>query len=200
MATLTYPALSISTPPSLEFGLMSNTKKFESPLNRSAQTLELPGARWFASFTYGNLQEADLRLLTAFLAQLRGQAGRFYLWDFSRPNPKGTATGTPVVSGASQTGVSLVTSGWTPNITVLKAGDYVGFNGELRMLVADANSNGSGIATLSLDSPMRASPANAAAVTISKPTCKMMLTDDSAKWNVVPGVLGTVSINCIEQF
>lgn len=201
MPVLTFPTLSLATPPAFEFGLVSNTQKFESPLNRTTQTLELPGARWFASFTYDNLRETDLRVLTAFLTQLRGMGGRFYLWDMSRPKPRGVATGAPVVNGASQTGSSLATSGWTANVTgILKAGDYVGFNGELRMVVADANSDGTGLATLSLDAPMRASPANGAAITTTKPTCKMMLTDDTARWNVVPGVVGTVSISCIEQF
>lgn len=201
MPILNFPTLSRAAPSSFEFGLMSNTQKFESPLNRSAQTLELPGARWFAALTYANLLDADLRLLTAFLAQLRGQGGRFYLGDFSRVNPKGVGTGAPVVSGASQTGSSLVTTGWTPSITgILKIGDYVGFNGELRMLIADANSSAGGVATLVLDSPMRASPPNAGVITINKTTCKMMLTEDTAKWNISPGIIGDISISCMEQF
>src|SRR4051812_41289591 len=35
----------------------------------------------------------------------------------------GAGGGPPLVNGASQTGGSLITDGWTPSLTVLKAGD-----------------------------------------------------------------------------
>lgn len=201
MPTQTFPTLAQAAPGALEWALVSNTQTFTSPLNGTIQTLELPGARWRASFTYQNLSDADAATLQAFLVALRGQAGRFYLWNFARPSPRGVATGTPVVSGAGQTGTSLVTSGWTNSVTgILKTGDFIGVNGELKMLTADASSNGSGVATLNFEPPLRASPANGAAITVTKPTALFMLSEQTAKWVTRAPVLTELTVDAVEMF
>lgn len=202
MTTYTFPTLTeITRPATLEWSLESNTQVFLSPLNKSVQTMELPGARWRASFTFSDLKEVDAADLQAFLAKLRGQANRFYLWNFARETPRGTATGTPLVKGASQTGATLLTDGWTAGVTgILKAGDFIGFNGELRMVIADCNSDGSGNATVLLDCPMRSSPADNAAITTNKPTCTMMLSESSVRWVTRSPTLTDITIDCVEMF
>ena len=77
----------------------------------------------------------------------------------------GAHGGTPLVNGASQTGASLVTDGWTASTAVLKEGDVItlaGVNavnpqsrestGVLRQFVVTANvtSDGSGNATIAI--------------------------------------------------
>lgn len=104
---------------------------------------------------------------------------------------KGTATGTPLINGASQTGSSLVTDGWTASQTpILKKGDVFTLagvhsvnpvsylsTGNLQQftVTADANSDGSGNATLSISPAITtsgayqtvdASPADNAAITV----------------------------------
>lgn len=107
----------------------------------------------------------------------------------------GTQGGTPVVSGANQTGSSILTSGWTASTTVLNQGDVIYFagvhrinpltrqsTGDLRGFVVTAavTSNGSGNATIpvacvdgdgiTLAGPYQTvdvSPANSAAITVS---------------------------------
>jgi hypothetical protein len=78
---------------------------------------------------------------------------------------KGTATGTPLVNGANQTGSSLITDGWSNSIAALKQGDVftiAGVNsinpvskqstGNLQQFTAtaDASSDGSGNCTVSI--------------------------------------------------
>jgi hypothetical protein len=160
MTTLTWPTLTRSLPSQFEWSLVSNTQTFTSPLSGAIQTVEIPGARWTVSFSLTAMDAADAALWRAFTAKLRGQAGRFYLWNMARPIARGIGTGTPVVSGAGQSGATLVTSGWTISTTgILKAGDFFSVNGELKLLVADANSDGSGVATLTFEPPLRSSPA-----------------------------------------
>jgi len=71
--------------------------------------------------------------------------------------PAGVATGTPLVNngGGYVIGTKVIaTDGWTISITgIVKAGDLVRFTGHTRhyTVQADANSNGSGQATLSLE-------------------------------------------------
>jgi hypothetical protein len=92
----------------------------------------------------------------------------------------GARGGTPLVNGGSQTGSSLVTDGWSNSITgVVKAGDIITLGstpantvyavnpvnkqstGQARQFVvtADANSNGSGQATISISPAITTSTA-----------------------------------------
>lgn len=103
----------------------------------------------------------------------------------------GARGGTPLVNGASQTGASLVTDGWSNSITgVLKAGDIITLplvfavnpvtkqsTGRLQQFVitADANSSGAGAATFAISpsittsgttQTVTASPADDAPITV----------------------------------
>ncbi len=171
-----------------KFGLRSNTQTFTSPLSGSVQTLEMPGARWTASYVLPPMKRDTAAAWQAFFVRLRGQAGRFYGYDPDSRAPRGVATGTPLVNGGGQTGASLVTDGWTASVTgILKAGDYIAFDAgtgrELHMVVADASSNESGQATLTLEPPIRVSPLDNAALILSSASCVMMLATPDIAWD-----------------
>lgn len=202
MSILSLPTLSRPVPSSCLFSLIANTQAFQSPLNRSTQTLELPGARWQSTFSWQNLTDADSRIIKAWLLKLVGMAGRFYLYDFTHSTPTGTAAGSPVVSGADQTGRSIVTSGWTANqSSLLLPGDYVGIGGELKCITATAASNGSGVATLAFEPPLRAAPANSSAIVKSAPTCIMRLADDQQdRFEFKQRNVTDITISCVEVF
>lgn len=199
MTTLTFPTLT-RNPGAFEFGLVSNTMRFESPLSGTLQTVEMPGARWRFSFSMENLEEADAALLQGFLAQLRGQAGRFYMHNLARPTPRGIATGTPLIKGASQTGTTVITDGWTISQTgILKVGDFFKIGDELKIVVnADVNSDGAGEATITFEPPIRSSPADNSAVVISSPTGIFKLTSDDNTWQTRAPVWTTFNLEGVE--
>lgn len=197
MTTLSFPSLSRAVPRSMDWSLRANTQSFQSPLSKSVQTVELPGASWAASFMLENLDEADAALLQAFFAKLRGRAGRFYLHNLARPQPRGTLTGTPLVKGAAQTGATLAIDGCTVGATLL-AGDFIGINGELKMVVADAAADGAGEMSLTIEPPLRSSPADNAALTLVQPTATFMLAADESKWSTAPGKFSTFAIDAVE--
>lgn len=199
MTVLTWPTFVRATPRVLDWSLVPNTQSFGSPLSGAVQTVEMPGARWKASFMLENLVEADAAVFQAFMMRLRGRAGRFALHNFARQRPRGTLSGTPLVMGASQTGTTLIIDGCAVGATLL-AGDYFGVNGELKMVVADAAANGSGQMTLTLEPPMRASPADNAALTLVQPTATFMLATDELKWNTQPGKFSSFPIDCVEAW
>lgn len=199
MTTLTWPTLTRSAPRVLDFSLAPNTQAFQSPLSGAMQTVEMPGARWKMSFMLENLAEADSALLQAFMVKLRGRAGRFTLHNFARAEPRGTQRGTPLVKGAAQTGNTLIIDACTVGATLL-AGDFFAVNGELKMVVADATANGAGEMTLTLEPPLRASPADNAAITLTQPTATFMLAADEAKWNTQPGKFSTFAVDAIEAW
>lgn len=199
MTTLTWPTLTRTAPRVLDFSLVPNTQSFSSPLSGAVQTIEMPGARWKVSFMLENLTEADSALLQAFLVKLRGRAGRFYLHNFARTEPRGTQRGTPLVKGASQTGTTLAIDGCTAGATLL-AGDFFAVNGELKMVVANATADGAGEMTLTFEPPLRSSPADNAMLTLSSPVATFMLVGDELKWNTQPGKFSTFAVDAIEAW
>lgn len=177
MPTLALPA-PLLKPATVDWRLVSNSQQFTSPLSGSTQTLALPGQRWEFTFTYPMIARDDADLVMVFLAQLRGMAGRFKAGNPARRYPRGAAGGTPVVAGAGQTGISLNTSGWPVSTPVLKAGDFLEVNGELKLVTADVTSSGTGTASVAFEPPLRASPADAAAIVTSDPGATFRLAED----------------------
>lgn len=190
MTTLAWPAVSVQ-PTRMEWWLQAITQEHVSPLTGALQTQELPGAYWRVRVEYHNLLEADCRLIWAWLGKMRGRAGRVYLPNLGRPTPKGVGGGSPAVSGASQTGASLQvsggplsTSGW------LVPGDFIGVNGQMYLVTADVATDGSGVAAIPIAPPLRESPPDLGAVTLSSPTITALLSDDRQGWTYEPGYMG----------
>ncbi len=167
-----------------EWGLETNTQTFESPLTRAVQRVKLGGDRWTATYALPRMNKAQAAPWIAFFLQCQGRFNAFHAFDPDRKTPRGIATGTPLVNGGSQTGSTLTIDGCAANVAGwLLAGDYFGVNGELHQLTSPANTNGSGQTTLYFQPPLRTSPADNAALTLVKPTCPMILSDDvQGKW------------------
>jgi len=170
---------------SSKFGLETNTGRFESPLSKVVQRILRPGARWTTVYTLPVMNRTQAAVWHAFLLSLEGGVNTFYGFDPDAKTPRGSFGGTPLVKGASQTGSSLNIDGCTPSITGWgKAGDYVGVNGQMVMLTADANTDGSGETTIYFKPALRSSPSDNAALTTSNVTCEMILADDNqSMWN-----------------
>jgi len=180
MAILSLPTLSKSNATTASFSLVPNTQTFESPLNKSVQTYELPGARWHYTATWENLFDDDYFKLKAFILKCRGQAGRFYARDETHKTITGTASGTGTVDGATQVGNSIVSAWDTFEVhdTWLNIGDYITISDELKMVVDVIPLDVAGSATIVFEPKMRTSPANGAAIVISSPMAIFRLTSD----------------------
>jgi hypothetical protein len=169
-----YPAFKVSN-----FFLEANTQTFESPLNRATQRLELAGQRWRASYTLPRMTRSQAAAWIAFFLQCKGRAEKFTAYDPDWKVNLGAWSGTPLVMGAGQTGNSLIIDGATASVTNwAKAGDYFTVNSELKRLVANANSNGSGQVTLTFEPYLRTAPADNAVISCNPATCTMIMTDD----------------------
>lgn len=196
-----FPVLA-SGPSTMEWGLESNTLRFESPLSGSVQTLERPGARWRCTMNFDRLTEDDSATLQAFLVSLRGQAGRFTIYNIARPIPRGTISGTPLVNGADQLGSSLTIDGFSSGDN-FKAGDFftvvTASGNELKMVTQDITES-SGSMNVKFDPPLRQSPSDNSSIFTDYPTTTMMLTEDSIRWVIQAPVLSSFTIDCIEAF
>lgn len=201
MPVLTFPT--IRRPSEAAEKLIGLTQTHESPFDGTMQTLEMPGARWEFTVTWQTLSPDDRRELSALLARLRGRAGRFTYGPIWSPR-RATGGGVPVINGAGQSGEVLSTSGWTPSVQVMRAGDwlsYVDLGGRQRLhqVVADASANASGIAALTISPPIRRAGSNGAAVEIAAPIGTFMLPQDEApSLNIRPPSFGQVTITMRE--
>lgn len=190
---------------SIEFGIISNTQVFTSPLTRSTQRVRLSGELWRATYSYPPLKGSDACALKVFMLGLTGLGNEFYALP-ERVVPRGAVTGSPTVKGAGQTGTSLDIDNLPVSTTgVLLAGDYVEVNGELKMIASDVNSNGSGEATITIYPALRTSPADNAIIRTGAnsdpPRCIMRLIDDEqVRWGVNESLFTDISFSAIEVF
>lgn len=163
----------------------------ESPFTLEQQVQRHQGQAWMLDVDYPPMQRATAEALVAALASLNGREGTFLFGDSANKVPRGAATGTPLVKGGSQTGEDLLTDGWTAGVTgILKAGDWIqlgtGSTARLHKVLADANSDGSGNATLTLwprISPV-AVPADNSAIVTSYPKGIFRLSTDGQDWDI----------------
>jgi len=190
-------------PESVEFHLEVNAKAIVSPFDRSADVAEMAGDQWVASLSFTRLRRAtaDVRALLNFLSARRGPINNFFLWDHSRESPQGSALGAPLVNGASQTGLSIVTDGWTASENgLLLPGDLIEFGGELKEVTAQVDSDAFGDATIAFVPPIRVSPADDAAIATSSPkTLFRLATKDDGRPRH-HGSLVDVQFTALEDF
>ena len=163
-----------------------------SPFNFKQQVHQYSGQRWEADITLPRMAREDAEQWVAFLMSLYGQKGTFLLGDPLGGTARGsaaTAAGTPVVNGASQTGGTLNIDGLPASATgYLKAGDYIQLGSaatsQLYKVLADADSNSSGEASLDIYPNLRSSPADGATVVVSNAKGLFRLASNETSWNI----------------
>jgi hypothetical protein len=174
-----------------------------SPFTGQQQVYKHQGQWWEMEVTMPAMKRADAEAVNAFLISLNGRYGTFLLGDVANPTPRGVATGTPLVYGAGQTGDTLVTSGWTSSTTgIMKAGDWIQLGSasatRLYKVLEDANSDGSGYATLSIYPNLRQSPSNGASVVITNPKGQWRLATNEHNYSIDIGKIYGITFACVE--
>lgn len=140
MAIIDFPDESPDVGTSLRLG--SNSTEFVSELNNATQDARMIGDQWGATMPFSNRPKLIGRKMKAFLARLGGKSGRFRMTPPDL-DQLGTMQGAGVVDGAGQTGTTLNTKGWVAGqANLFEIGDYIAFNGELKVIVDMAQSLG----------------------------------------------------------
>jgi hypothetical protein len=149
------------------------------------------------------MARAAFMQLYSFLLAQRGQTETFTCTLPGYTAPLGSWLGTPAVNGAGQTGTTVALSGFTASqIGVVKAGDLLQFSGgtKVYMATADADSNGSGQVSLSIQPALVASPASGALVTVRNVAFTVAMTADNLDMALSPGLLTPLSVSMIEVY
>lgn len=200
--TITFPLTLPSTPKLKSFSLTANNvvAKSTSPFTLTMQVYKHPGQQWMATFETAPMTLAQANAWKAFLVSLNGPYGTFLAGDPDNLAPRGVATGTPLVDGAAQTGAVLNTKGWTTGVTgILLAGDMIQIGNFMYMVLADTNSNGSGLAAVDVWPNLRASPADGAAIIISNTKTRWRLDKNSVMWRTDSLHLTSLTFNALED-
>ncbi|HBC9089262.1 TPA: hypothetical protein KE767_004271 [Citrobacter koseri] len=186
-------------PASLTWRPESNTKTFRSPFNGASQTVRFPGTRWVCSLTFNNLSDEKSRRIDSLVAELDGEYGRVKIRDWGRSGR--TPAGSPLVDGANQTGTELHSKGWTAGMVVLRQGDYITVNDELKMVTADVSSASNGTALIPFAPMLRSSPPANAVIEVASPYGIFKLKDNQqGAGNRVPGVFTSYTLEFEEAF
>lgn len=133
----------------------------ESPFTGAQQVHEYDKAQWKATMTLPPMKRETAAKWIAFFMKLHGRKGTFLLGDPDCKTAQGNITGSVTLGADIDVGdydISLSTS--ANNITdAFKAGDYIqidtGGSAKLHMIVEDADTDGTGGATVTVEPPIK---------------------------------------------
>lgn len=192
-------------PSSLKLGTVTPTRvSVTQNLKRNVRSV---GAqRWKLDLGYTNMTRAQMAPILAFVMALRGQYGSFTFvmptGSYETAQGSFATPGTIQVDGASQTGRSINLKGFTNSQTgVVKAGDFIKFSdSKVYMATADANSDGSGHSTVSIEPSLIVSPADSETVVYTSIPFTFALAGDAVEIPVRPPLIHDYSVSFVEAY
>lgn len=193
MSTIVWPSSVV--PAAVDYGI-----EYDVQINvmRSGRvdTYGLPGARWTATITPKNDNDAGRAPIEAVIVSLRGGARRLSMGHFGRPVPHGTLRGSPVLSapttvGANTIAISSANGG-------VKAGDILGLGTQMLMVEEGADPS-SGAMTVKVSPCVRAIYSASTAVVWDHPTMLWIPRSSTAgPFPYLPGYRPQFSIELVE--
>jgi len=151
----------VLSPSSIEWDEHDVVAQTVSPFSGQTQTFDWQAAWWEARVSLPPMPRHSHDAWSAFLSRMRGSLKTFMLGDPKARLPKGSAMGSPVVSGAGQTGYSVATRGWSPNQpSLFLPGDFIQIGIRLHKVTDLVSSDANGLATLPIWPPLRDKPAD----------------------------------------
>ena len=158
--------------------------KTESPFSFASQVHKHPGQRRQVKVRLAPMEASTAREWIAFFLKLNGPEGVFFLSDTVGQNPT-ASRGTPLVSGASQTGKSIAYSGGALSSTIVTAGEWLSIGNRLHQATDDSTSDAYGNGTFKVWPEVQIAPPNAAPIEVDSPKGTFRLIElPSYTWSV----------------
>jgi len=166
-------------------------------MNGTDVITEFARAVWTYQFSLVPQAESAGRAWAGPLARLSRISNHF---EAGPPGYNGAAyTATTLqVNGSGQLGIALNIKGAQPSTKVLQAGEYFEVNGELKIVVSDCTSDGSGLATVQFEPPLRDSPDDSANLNTQTPKAKFRLATPESSWSIGLKKYYRIQIDCVE--
>jgi hypothetical protein len=208
VSVITLPATALASCSEIAFELVRAQESLQT-ISGVTQITSFPDVRWFAQLQVIPQQGAALRAWALALDRLSDLSNVLAL---SPPYYEGPSTGyagsNPAVAGADQLGLSLDVDGLPNSTAILIAGDFISFdttsaksntNRQLIKVGANVTSNGSGQATITLETPIRQAPANDAVVNVLTPSAFFKRVKPRSSVILVPGKFSTFTVDLEER-
>lgn len=156
-----------------------------SPFSRITQIQDWMADWWEGQASFPPMPRSQAAAVIAWLGELRGMGGVFYLGDPLGRIPQGMAQGVPLVNGANASeATSLLTRGWAPSkFGLLMPGDYVQIGVRLHLALDRVDSDSSGGATINIWPRIREAQSDGAPVIVSNAKGLMRLSGNARKYS-----------------
>lgn len=182
----------VTAPSTIDWNPQSKVGETDASFGYQSQIFDWMQASWFGQVSFPPMTRWSADAWSTFILECRGPVNAFMLGDPKAALPKGTPQGVPVVSGAGQTGYSLVTRGWKPSqLRLLLYGDQLQIGNRLYRTLAQVNSDSSGDATIPIWPNLRDQPADGASLILNH--CKglfRLVSGTGNKFSTNPGDYG----------
>lgn len=179
MSTLDWPTLRAFGTAQLRFGASTPKSSFTGFFDGQTQSISHLADRLRCTVTMPPCNAADGATREAFFMEAASAGHWLRLPHLHRREPRGSLRGTPTVASSAAAGARTLLVQTLAGVT-LAAGDPLGAaSGQLLLAgYAGATANGSGVMTLPLVLPLRASLGAGTALTWSAPTATFQLATD----------------------
>jgi hypothetical protein len=175
-----------------------------SPFSAEQQIYVHQGQWWEAEVKLPPMNRADAEDVLGALMSLRGKEGTFLMGDPANIAPRGAGGGSPVVDGASQTGLTLaVRGGPLSTSNWLKPGDWIQLGSastsRLHKVLVAAATDGAGKCTLDIWPRLRYSPADGATITLASAKGIWMASANRLEYDIEPAMIYGFAFACRER-
>ncbi len=187
MATFDHP--SWLKPQSIEWASKKRVIQSRSPVTGAVESIELPAERWQLTVTYPPTLYKDAAAAEAFFSRVVGGVDRIRIYNFTRPQPRGTMRGSPTLAAPITRGMQSLQIN---TFGTLEAGDFFKIGNQV-FQAFDAASPIGGVMTVNLVQRVRVDTAAGAAVQWDKPTALFIIPSDSNRVAYGGGVMESFS-------
>jgi hypothetical protein len=172
-----------------------------SPFTGTTQVQAWPGADWWeANVSLPQMNQTDVAVWTAFLAELRGMTNVFYLSDPLHRHPQGTPQGAPLINGVNVAmATTLNTKCWKPStFRHLLPGDQIQIGQRLHRVLNVVNSDNSGDAAISIWPSLREATADGDPIILNNPQGLFRLAENKRSVLTAETRLSGISFKAVE--
>ena len=185
------------------FNFVSNRPNSTAYTLSGKRSVKQFAAQYFSfSVQMPPMKQADFQEFYAFLVKQKGSFDSF-TFEYPLDNLGADRSQTDILVNAAQAvgDSTIAMDGFSTSTTgVLKAGDLIKFanDNKIYMVTADANSNASGEATISIEPPLQDAVVDNEAVTVNQPSFTVALAQDDVLYSTDAAGFFTLSFDVRE--
>lgn len=182
------------------FGLTRRSNSLRSRYTGQGQTVIYPYAVWEFGGTLIEYDGLDAAAIRSFLLDLEGPKNTFQMPvpGYVKPSTGYTLNGVARVKALARTNKISVT-GLTPLTNIIKKGEFITINDELKVVSDDYNSTSTGNAFINFKPALRKNVEIDTPIIFQNPYCLMRATeDDVASWSIAAPTRQNSNFEAIE--